>query len=142
MIACKTESEKWLSEQGIKAFCTSIASPTLDAGALSIMSVCGLGRLSPNMIMLGFKKNWTENEEETEQYVNIVHQGFGLNLAVGILRLGDSFENDEKDGSPNQSLNGPQSSNQEKSDKFIFRVGTCSCPKCRLKLHLNTVTDE
>jgi solute carrier family 12 sodium/potassium/chloride transporter 2 len=37
------------------------------------MEITGLGKLRPNMILMGYKENWkTCNEEELQQYFNVI----------------------------------------------------------------------
>ena len=43
-------------------------------------------QLSPNMVMLGFKRDWMRNSAECRQYVDILFAGFRHNLSIGILR--------------------------------------------------------
>ena len=46
-----------------------------------------LGKLTPNMVMLGFKGDWQKDIEGLNQYIEVVHHGFDIQLAMGILRL-------------------------------------------------------
>ena len=54
-----------------------------------------LGKLTPNMVMLGYKSNWQEDCEGLNQYIDVIHHGFDIHLAMGILRLskGCDFSN-------------------------------------------------
>ena len=36
------------------------------------MTLAGLGKLSPNMLLIGFKSNWAEDLERTRQYFNVL----------------------------------------------------------------------
>ena len=45
-----------------------------------------LGKLTPNMAMLGFKSDW-QKDEGLDQYIDVIHHGFDIQLAMGILRL-------------------------------------------------------
>ena len=37
--------------------------------------------------MLGYKSNWQEDCEGLNQYIDVIHHGFDIHLAMGILRL-------------------------------------------------------
>lgn len=39
------------------------------------------------MILMGFKQNWAKDLPGTEAYFNVIHHGFDLHMALGILRL-------------------------------------------------------
>ena len=52
------------------------------------MQCSGIGKLQPNILVLGYKTNW--QEEETNDvcgYIDIIHDAFDQNLNVAILRL-------------------------------------------------------
>ena len=49
-------------------------------------------QLSPNMVMLGFKRDWMRNSAECRQYVDILFAGFRHNLSIGILRVKQGFD--------------------------------------------------
>ena len=56
------------------------------------MDACGLGKLVPNMILLGFKNDWMDDLSKVSGYINVLHHGFDVHLAVGILRLQDGCD--------------------------------------------------
>uniref|UniRef100_A0A6I8PFR2 Solute carrier family 12 member 3 n=1 Tax=Ornithorhynchus anatinus TaxID=9258 RepID=A0A6I8PFR2_ORNAN len=61
---------KWLNSRKIRSFYTVISAPTLRAGAQSLMQVSGLGRLKPNVLVLGYKHDWQEEPSgAVEEYV-------------------------------------------------------------------------
>ena len=51
-----------------------------------------LMQLSPNMVMMGFKRDWMRNSAECRQYVDILFAGFRHNLSIGILRVKQGFD--------------------------------------------------
>ena len=56
------------------------------------MNATGLGKLVPNMILMGFKNNWMEDLDSINEYLNVVHHGFDMHMAVGIMRLKDGCD--------------------------------------------------
>ena len=51
------------------------------------MDLSGLGNLSPNLVMVGFKEKWRLSSEETSDYVSILQYALELRLSIGILRI-------------------------------------------------------
>ncbi len=47
----------------------------------------GLGKLSPNLVLMGYKTDWQSDPSALEEYYNVVNHGFDLHLAMAILRL-------------------------------------------------------
>ena len=50
----KSRGEKWLQMNHIKAFYAVTSNRKLAEGAQAAIDFCGLGKLSPNMVLLGF----------------------------------------------------------------------------------------
>ncbi|XP_059081175.1 solute carrier family 12 member 2-like [Tigriopus californicus] len=97
----KEVASNWLTEHKMKAFYFVAKDRTFEEGAMSCMSLAGLGKFSPNMILLGYKQNWFDDESGTCQYYNILHEALDMNLGLSILRLpsgcdfSNKFENEE-----------------------------------------------
>lgn len=51
------------------------------------MEIGGLGRLSPNMMLIGFQESWSSNSTALCQYMKVLLSAFDLQLSVGIFRL-------------------------------------------------------
>ena len=77
----------WLKDHSIKAFYAVTQAKSFEDGAINCLNLTGLGKLSPNMLLMGFKSNWAEDLSGTEQYLNVIHHGLDLHLAIGILRI-------------------------------------------------------
>merc|ERR1712203_1043083 len=82
----KVNEEKWLKEQQIRAFFTTIQESDYVRGAKHAMNLIGLGMLKPNMALFGFKSDWQMDIEGLDQYFATIHHCFDYNLAIGILR--------------------------------------------------------
>jgi len=66
-----------------------------------MLQSAGVGKLKPNTLILGFKRNWKRaDDSEIDEYVNIINDAFQMNYGVAILRMGDEYhiEEDEYDG--------------------------------------------
>ena len=56
------------------------------------MNAAGIGKLVPNMVLMGFKNDWMNDLDSIEGYLNVIHHGFNMHLAVGILKLKDGCD--------------------------------------------------
>ncbi|WKY10102.1 hypothetical protein Q1695_002448 [Nippostrongylus brasiliensis] len=86
---------EWLRKRRVKAFYTSVANTSLRAGSQSLLQVCGLGKLRPNIILIGFKTNWyrggptPQTLGELNEYFGTIQDAFDSNMAMCVLRNGD-----------------------------------------------------
>jgi solute carrier family 12 sodium/potassium/chloride transporter 2 len=46
-----------------------------------------VGKMRPNMVVLGFKNDWLIKADASIDYFNIIHDALHLNYGIGILRL-------------------------------------------------------
>ncbi|XP_071503603.1 solute carrier family 12 member 2-like [Diadema antillarum] len=87
------EYEQWLNYKKIKAFLAFTTAPTLRKGAQQLMQLGGLGKIRPNTIFMGFKRDWkTCKIEDVLDYQGIIHDAFDLELGVCILRLKEGVD--------------------------------------------------
>jgi len=64
---------QWLTMQKKKGFYTLMEAPTVQQGAFSLMQAVGLGKLKPNMVLLGYKQDWaTSTKEELNEYFGLI----------------------------------------------------------------------
>ena len=77
----------------------------------------GLGKLKPNILVIGYKDDWiTSSPEAVEEYSDVIHDAFDCNYGVAIFRLpkGTHLDEDESDsggegseyGDPDGELSG------------------------------------
>ncbi|GAB6030867.1 solute carrier 12 [Chamberlinius hualienensis] len=79
---------EWLQERRCKAFYSTIEETSFERGAKALVQTVGVGKLRPNMILLGYKSNWqTCGEQDVVEYASVVHDAFDRHMAVGILRM-------------------------------------------------------
>jgi len=88
----KEGMQAWLKDHNIKGFYAVTQTPDLSGGARSAMSLAGLGKLSPNMVMVGFKNNWKEDLVGLHHHTDIMFSAFELNHAFAILRCKGGFD--------------------------------------------------
>ncbi|VDK54135.1 unnamed protein product [Cylicostephanus goldi] len=86
---------RWLRKRHIRAFYISVADANIRGGTQSLLQVCGLGHLKPNVILLGFKSNWCQHGTALEalldisDYFDTIQDAFNMNMAVCVFRDGN-----------------------------------------------------
>lgn len=69
---------EWLEKRKVKGFYVPVAHPNLRDGVQCLLQVAGLGKLKPNVVLLGFKHNWRETalmtgaDSSNVDYFNII----------------------------------------------------------------------
>ena len=96
--ALKTSANNWLSQNHIKAFYSLTRSHSFSDGVRVAVELNGLGKLSPNMLLIGFKNDWKDDLEECEDYYKALQSAFDLHLSVGILRISGGLDISELAG--------------------------------------------
>jgi solute carrier family 12 sodium/potassium/chloride transporter 2 len=87
MADTRDRANRWLNDNHIKAFYTLTRNNSFSEGVRAVVELCGLGKLSPNMTLMGFKDNWRESLEDTEEYVKALQASVDLRLSIGIFRI-------------------------------------------------------
>ncbi|XP_039289667.1 bumetanide-sensitive sodium-(potassium)-chloride cotransporter isoform X2 [Nilaparvata lugens] len=84
----------WLGVRKIKSFFVVVDGVRMfDAGARALMQTSGVGRMRPNVLMMGYKNNWQScPSEEMFSYFNTLHDAFENRLAVIILKMADGLD--------------------------------------------------
>ncbi|XP_055001875.1 solute carrier family 12 member 3 isoform X3 [Sorex araneus] len=79
---------KWLNKRKIKAFYSDVVAEDLRGGVQVLVQASGLGRMKPNILVVGFKRNWQSAHPATvEDYIGILHDAFDFNYGVCVLRM-------------------------------------------------------
>ncbi|KAM6381027.1 solute carrier family 12 member 3 isoform 2-T2 [Pluvialis apricaria] len=79
---------KWLMKRKIKAFYTDVVAEDLRSGVQMLIQAAGLGKMRPNMLVLGYKRNWrTVSPQSLEDYVGILHDAFDFKYGVCLMRM-------------------------------------------------------
>ncbi|XP_054715278.1 solute carrier family 12 member 2-like [Uloborus diversus] len=78
---------KYLRHRSIKAFYSAVEDQSFSKGVSSLIQVAGMGKLKPNMILMGYKNDWESCAyEEIQEYFNVIHDALDMHMAIGILR--------------------------------------------------------
>ncbi|CAK6436611.1 unnamed protein product [Pipistrellus nathusii] len=79
---------KWLNKRRIKAFYSDVIAEDLRSGVQVLMQAVGLGRMKPNILVVGFKTNWqSAHPAAVDDYIGILHDAFDFNYGVCVLRM-------------------------------------------------------
>ncbi|NXJ75159.1 S12A3 protein, partial [Trogon melanurus] len=79
---------KWLVKRKIKAFYTDVVAEDLRSGVQMLIQAAGLGKMRPNILVLGYKRNWrTASLQSLEDYVGILHDAFDFKYGVCLMRM-------------------------------------------------------
>ncbi|XP_039505299.1 solute carrier family 12 member 10, tandem duplicate 1 [Pimephales promelas] len=97
---------KWLNQRKVRSFYSAFRASNLRDGARHLLQASGLGKLKPNILVLGFKMNWQESSSQAiEDYINTIYDSFDSNHGVCVLRMMDGLDiRDELQAEVNQGF--------------------------------------
>ncbi|CAG7732395.1 unnamed protein product, partial [Allacma fusca] len=82
------KAQSWFHSHKIKAFYCVVDDVNFEEGAKSLLQACGVGKLRPNILLMGYKNNWAVcNGDELRHYFNTIHKALDMHLSVTILRV-------------------------------------------------------
>ncbi len=91
----KDNVQMWLRDHNIKGFYTVSQARSFAEGSRNCITMAGLGKLAPNLLVMGFKSDWKEtgpikaaaSSMTTAEYIGTILCAFEQNLSVAILRV-------------------------------------------------------
>uniref|UniRef100_A0A8C7ZTB0 Solute carrier family 12 member 1 n=1 Tax=Oryzias sinensis TaxID=183150 RepID=A0A8C7ZTB0_9TELE len=93
MNAGMESNQLWLVKRKRKAFYAAVACENFREGTESLLQASGLGRMKPNTLMIGFKKNWQiAGKDEVQSYVGILHDAFDFEYGTVMLRMDEGLD--------------------------------------------------
>lgn len=73
------DSNLWLLKRNIRGFCNLAQDSSFYQGVRSMIQAAGIGKLRPNIVMLGFKTNWKASEPgEVADYFKTIQYAFDI----------------------------------------------------------------
>ena len=81
------------------------------------MQTIGLGKLSPNVMLIGFQEDWLTSFHKSHDFVRVLQTAFDHRLAVAILRIRNGLKV-EKTGIANLAF---QNDNHNNGRKCHFK---------------------
>merc|ERR1719466_298382 len=88
----KESTQAWLTDRKIKGFYTVTESNSFEEGAKSCLTLAGLGKLAPNMLLVGFKTDWADDLDSAKEYFSVLQDAFDHNFSVGVLRMRNGLD--------------------------------------------------
>ncbi|KRY01132.1 Solute carrier family 12 member 1 [Trichinella pseudospiralis] len=77
----------WLAKNKYRAFFHAVSSASLSDGVRQLLQISGLGKLKPNILLLGFKNNWkTSKLDDIAEYVTTIGLAFDADFGVCVFR--------------------------------------------------------
>ncbi|XP_037950069.1 bumetanide-sensitive sodium-(potassium)-chloride cotransporter-like [Teleopsis dalmanni] len=87
------DGQNYLDARKIKAFYNVIDGFTMEDGVNAMIKSIGVGKMSPNILLMGYKSNWYHcKKEDIETYFNILYSAFSHRMGVAILRLPNGLD--------------------------------------------------
>ncbi|KAH8330958.1 hypothetical protein KR067_009485 [Drosophila pandora] len=87
------EGQKYLDARKIKAFYNVIDGFSLEDGINALTKSTGFGKMSPNIVLVGYKPDWNRcRKEEVESYFAILYNAFSQRMGVALLRLPNGLD--------------------------------------------------
>nr|CAH0110941.1 unnamed protein product [Daphnia galeata] len=83
----------WLRDHKIKAFYSLADNTGFKEGAQALMQLSGLGKMKPNLVLMGYKRDWNVcPEDELNAYFGVIHAAFDTYLSLAILRAPEGLD--------------------------------------------------
>nr|XP_034182937.1 bumetanide-sensitive sodium-(potassium)-chloride cotransporter [Osmia lignaria]XP_034182938.1 bumetanide-sensitive sodium-(potassium)-chloride cotransporter [Osmia lignaria]XP_034182940.1 bumetanide-sensitive sodium-(potassium)-chloride cotransporter [Osmia lignaria] len=110
----------WFRANKIKAFYSVVDGANFQDGTTTLLQAAGLGKMKPNILLMGYKQDWaTCPREQLNMYFNVMHKALDMHIAVALLRLTEGLDcsatigdNDEQKRNTSTTLPGNQSFSQ------------------------------
>ncbi|KOX69963.1 Bumetanide-sensitive sodium-(potassium)-chloride cotransporter [Melipona quadrifasciata] len=88
-----TNCISWLRTNKIKAFYSLVDGANFQDGATSLLQASGLGKMKPNILLMGYKQDWaTCPRENLNMYFNVMHKALDMHIAVALLRISEGLD--------------------------------------------------
>ncbi|KAK9298693.1 hypothetical protein QLX08_008060 [Tetragonisca angustula] len=83
----------WLRANKIKAFYSLVDGANFQDGTTSLLQASGLGKMRPNILLMGYKQDWaTCPRENLNMYFNVMHKALDMHIAVALLRISEGLD--------------------------------------------------
>nr|CAI5860667.1 unnamed protein product [Callosobruchus analis] len=87
------KANSWLQAHKLKAFYMQVDGLSFQEGCKALLKACGIGKLRPNILLMGYKADWQYcPREDLNQYFEVVHNAFDLHMSAGIIRIQNGFD--------------------------------------------------
>ena len=121
IISMKESIELWLKDHNIRSFYSIIPNNKLSLGVQNSVLLSGLGKLTPNMVIMGFNSN-NQNIHSIQEYFQTLVFAFENKMAVGILRLPNGNDYSSYIATEETTIEEVEANKKGKKDKKVTAV--------------------
>ncbi|KOC64235.1 Bumetanide-sensitive sodium-(potassium)-chloride cotransporter [Habropoda laboriosa] len=83
----------WFRANKIKAFYSLVDGANFQEGVTSLLQAAGLGKMRPNILLMGYKHDWaTCPRKNLNMYFNVMHKALDMHIAVALLRISEGLD--------------------------------------------------
>lgn len=83
----------WFRRHRVKGFYSLVDGEDFESGSRALMMASGIGKLKPNILLMGYKSDWsTCDRKDLIQYFNVMHKALDMYLSVAILRIPNGLD--------------------------------------------------
>ncbi|XP_066557497.1 solute carrier family 12 member 1 [Amia ocellicauda] len=87
------KNQAWLNKNKRKAFYAAVTGDNFRDGVRSLLQASGLGRMKPNTLVIGFKKDWRKATLlDIQHYIGVLHDAFDFDYGVVMLRISQGLD--------------------------------------------------
>ncbi|XP_077555492.1 solute carrier family 12 member 2-like [Haemaphysalis longicornis] len=91
--ALMSKAYNCFDQRKVKAFYSVVLHDSFSKGVLSLIQLVGIGKLRPNVVLMGFKANWQScPKKELLEYFDAIHHAFDSHMSLCILRLAEGLD--------------------------------------------------
>uniref|UniRef100_A0AAX7V0A1 Solute carrier family 12 member 3 n=1 Tax=Astatotilapia calliptera TaxID=8154 RepID=A0AAX7V0A1_ASTCA len=95
----------WLNKRKAGSFYRGVVAADLQSGVNVLLQGAGLGRVKPNVLIMGFKKDWrSDTPQAAHNYIGVMRDAFDLQFGVCVLRMREGLEVSSPSQSHGESL--------------------------------------
>ncbi|XP_055316627.1 bumetanide-sensitive sodium-(potassium)-chloride cotransporter isoform X2 [Sitodiplosis mosellana] len=82
------QAREWFKKHKVKGFYTVVDGESFENGARALLQASGVGKLKPNIVLMGYKQDWqTCTKDELQSYFDTIHKALDMHMATAILRV-------------------------------------------------------
>ncbi|XP_050079227.1 bumetanide-sensitive sodium-(potassium)-chloride cotransporter-like [Anopheles maculipalpis] len=87
------DSRSFMEQRKVQGFYELIDGIGLEKGVRALIQTCGVGKLSPNIVLVGYKADWMRcSVQELQTYYNLLNDVFDNRMSLAILRLPNGLD--------------------------------------------------
>ncbi|KAJ8718571.1 hypothetical protein PYW08_002808 [Mythimna loreyi] len=128
--------EEWLRQRKMRAFYVLVQGCTFEQGCQALLQTTGLGRIAPNVVLLGYKYDWdTCAHAELLTYYHMIRLAFKFELAMAILCVPTNFRPYKRAGQSPSSTERSSTNSASALARERIRVVTLMSSDSEVDLH-------